>query len=368
MRTEAARSTSSREPDGPAIETRGLVKVFGDNRAVDGIDLRVPAGTLYGVLGPNGAGKTTAVKMLATLLRPDGGEARVFGHDVVREADAVRTRVSLTGQYASVDEDLTGTENLVLLARLLGHSKPAARKRAGLLLESFGLTDAAGRQVKQYSGGMRRRIDIAASILNTPDLLFLDEPTTGLDPRSRNQVWDIVRAVVAQGTTVLLTTQYLDEADQLAGRIAVIDHGRVIAEGTPGQLKSSVGAGSVHLRLRDAGQREEARRVLSQTLAAQVQPESDPVALTARVQGGGTERGAAEQAALALAELSRSGITVDHFSLGQPSLDEVFLALTDRPAHDEQPENGRAGHGSPLNTPSQKGRSRNGQAAEEATP
>lgn len=216
-----------------AIETNGLLKVFGDNRAVDGIDLAVPAGTVYGVLGPNGAGKTTAVRMLATLLRPDGGEARVFGKDVVRDADAVRARVSLTGQYASVDEDLTGAENLILLGRLLGHRKPAARDRAAQLLAAFGLTEAAGRQVKKYSGGMRRRIDIAASILNTPDLLFLDEPTTGLDPRSRNQVWDIVRAVVAQGTTVLLTTQYLDEADRLASRIAVIDHGKVIAEGTP---------------------------------------------------------------------------------------------------------------------------------------
>ncbi len=237
---------------GLAIETSGLVKTFGKTRAVDGIDLAVPVGAVYGVLGPNGAGKTTAVRVLATLLRPDGGEARVFGHDVLREADAVRSRVSLTGQYASVDEDLTGTENLVLLARLLGHRKPAARDRAAQLLDAFGLTEAAGRQVKNYSGGMRRRIDIAASILNTPDLLFLDEPTTGLDPRSRNQVWDIIRAVVAHGTTVLLTTQYLDEADRLAGRIAVIDHGKVIAEGTPGQLKSSVGAGTVHLRLRDA--------------------------------------------------------------------------------------------------------------------
>lgn len=328
--------TDTKDADVPAVETSGLVKVFGDNRAVDGIDLRVPAGSVYGVLGPNGAGKTTAVKVLATLLRPDGGQARVFGHDVVREPAAVRARVSLTGQYASVDEDLTGTENLVLLARLLGHSKPAARTRAARLLDAFGLADAARRQVKQYSGGMRRRIDIAASILSTPDLLFLDEPTTGLDPRSRNQVWDIVRAVVALGTTVLLTTQYLDEADQLADRIAVIDHGRVIAEGTPGQLKSSVGAGSVHLRLRDAGQRTEAHQVLSRALVAQVQLESDPVALTARVPGDGTEAGAAEQAAQALAELTRSGITVDHFSLGQPSLDEVFLALTDHPAHDAE--------------------------------
>ncbi|MFF0507614.1 ATP-binding cassette domain-containing protein [Streptomyces fimicarius] len=313
-----------------AIETTGLVKVFGDNRAVDGIDLAVPTGTVYGVLGPNGAGKTTAVRMLATLLRPDGGTARVFGKDVVKDADAVRSRVSLTGQYASVDEDLTGSENLVLLGRLLGHSKPASRDRAAQLLDGFGLSEAAGKQVKNYSGGMRRRINIAASILNTPDVLFLDEPTTGLDPRSRNQVWDIVRAVVALGTTVLLTTQYLDEADQLASRIAVIDHGKVIAEGTKGELKASVGAGTVHLRLRDAGQRAEAQQVLALALNAEVQLDADPVALTARVDGQRTEQGAAEQAGRALAELARSGITVDNFSLGQPSLDEVFLALTDK--------------------------------------
>ncbi|GHH91301.1 ATP-binding cassette domain-containing protein [Streptomyces capillispiralis] len=318
----------STQPSGLAIETAGLVKTFGETRAVDGVDLAVPAGTVYGVLGPNGAGKTTTVKMLATLLRPDGGEAHVFGHDIVREADEVRGRVSLTGQYASVDEDLTGSENLVLLARLLGHRKPAARGRAAQLLEAFGLTDAAGKQVKHYSGGMRRRIDIAASILNTPDLLFLDEPTTGLDPRSRNQVWDIVRAVVAQGTTVLLTTQYLDEADQLASRIAVIDRGRVIAEGTKGELKASVGAGSVHLRLRDPRQRPLAADLLRRALDAQVQQEADPVALTARLTAAASDGTAAEQAARALTELARGGVTVDNFSLGQPSLDEVFLALT----------------------------------------
>ncbi|GAA4091483.1 ATP-binding cassette domain-containing protein [Nonomuraea soli] len=310
-----------------AIETSGLVKTFGGNRAVDDLDLAVPAGTVYGVLGPNGAGKTTAVRMLATLLRPDGGQARVFGHDVVREADAVRGRVSLTGQYASVDEDMTGVENLILLGRLLGHGKAAARARAEQLLDAFGLTEAAGRQVKHYSGGMRRRVDIAASILNTPDLLFLDEPTTGLDPRARSQVWDIVRIVVAHGTTVLLTTQYLDEADHLASRIAVIDHGKVIAEGTPGQLKSSIGSGSVHVRLREAHQREQAEQVIASALATTVVLEADPVALTARLTAG-QDAVAAEQAARALSELAAAGIVVDEFSLGQPSLDEVFLALT----------------------------------------
>jgi len=305
----------------PAIETTDLIKTFGDNRAVDGVDLTVAPGTVYGLLGPNGAGKTTVVRMLATLARPDGGTARVFGHDVVRDAAAVRSRVSLTGQYASVDEDLTGAENLVLLARLLGHRKPAARDRAAQLLDAFGLSEAAGRQVKKYSGGMRRRLDIAASILNTPDLLFLDEPTTGLDPRSRNQVWDIVRVVVANGTTVLLTTQYLDEADRLAARIAVIDHGRVIAEGTPGQLKSSIGAGTVHVRLRDAAQRPAAADLLARALGTEVRAEADPLALTARA-------GDAEPASRALAALAGAGIIVDDFSLGQPSLDEVFMALT----------------------------------------
>ena len=316
---------------GLAIEASGLVRTFGATRALDGIDLAVPAGTVYGLLGPNGAGKTTAVRVLATLLRPNGGEARVFGHDVVREADAVRGKVSLTGQYASVDEDLTGMENLTLLGRLLGHRKPAARDRAAQLLAAFGLTDAADRQVKRYSGGMRRRLDIAASILNTPELLFLDEPTSGLDPRSRSQVWEIVRAVVAHGTTVLLTTQYLDEADRLAGRIAVVDHGKVIAEGTTGELKSSVGTGTVHVRLRDPRQRPEAERVLAAALGAPVQADADPVALTARVGDDGSLQ-ASERAARALAELAAAGIVVDDFSLGQPSLDEVFLVLTDRPA------------------------------------
>jgi ABC-2 type transport system ATP-binding protein len=225
-----------------AIETQGLVKRFGEKTAVDGIDLAVPAGTVYGVLGPNGAGKTTTIRMLATLLRPDGGSARVLGHDVVADAAAVRGCVSLTGQFASVDEELTGRENLTLIGRLLGFARRRAQSRADELLDAFGLTQSATALVKTYSGGMRRRLDIAASIVVTPELLFLDEPTTGLDPRSRNQVWDIVRLLVASGTTVLLTTQYLDEADQLADRLAIIDHGRVVAVGTPAELKDRVGA------------------------------------------------------------------------------------------------------------------------------
>ena len=315
-----------------AIEASGLVKTFGDTRAVDGVDLAVPESSVYGLLGPNGAGKTTAIRMLATLLRPDSGTARVLGYDVVREADAVRSRVSLTGQFASVDEDLTGLENIVLIARLLGYSRKRSRERASDLLDAFDLTGAADRQVKKYSGGMRRRLDIAASIVVTPDLMFLDEPTTGLDPRSRNQVWDIVRALVAGGTTVLLTTQYLDEADQLADRIAVVDHGRVIAEGTPGELKASVGSGALHVRLRDPEDRADAERVLSQVLGVSVRLESDPAALSARVTDP-------ERVAHALAELSRSGVALTDFSLGQPSLDEVFLALTGRPAeHDDDTE------------------------------
>ena len=310
-----------------AIEARGLVKSFGETRAVDGVDLAVRAGSVYGVLGPNGAGKTTAIRMLATLLRPDAGSARVLGRDIVTEAGAVRSLVSLTGQLASVDEELTGRENLVLLGRLLGLGRARAKARAGELLEAFGLADAAGRLVKHYSAGMRRRLDIAASIVVTPQLMFLDEPTTGLDPRSRNQVWDIVRALAAEGTTILLCTQYLDEADQLADGIAVIDNGKAIAEGTPGQLKASIGSAALHVRLLDPEQRPGAERVLRQELDA-VRLEPDPAALSAPCAD-------ADRAAAAVAELSRSGVRVAGFSLGQPSLDEVFLALTGHPAEED---------------------------------
>ena len=310
-----------------AIEASGLVKTFGSVRAVNGVDLAVRTGSVYGVLGPNGAGKTTTIRMLATLLRPDAGSGRVLGHDIVGEAHAVRGLVSLTGQLASVDEDLTGRENLILIGRLLGLKRPHAKARAGELLEAFGLAEAAGRVVKHYSGGMRRRLDIAASIVVTPELMFLDEPTTGLDPRSRNQVWDIIRTFAAGGTTILLCTQYLDEADQLADGIAVIDHGKVIAEGTPGQLKASVGSGALHVRLLDPEQRPEAERVLARELGS-VHLEHDPAALTASCPD-------ADRAAEAVAELARSSIGIAAFSLGQPSLDEVFLALTGHPAEEE---------------------------------
>jgi daunorubicin/doxorubicin transport system ATP-binding protein len=313
-----------------AVEASGLVKSFGDVRAVDGVDLAVRAGSVYGVLGPNGAGKTTTIRMLATLLRPDAGSARVLGHDIVSEDDSVRALVSLTGQMASVDEDLTGRENLILLGRLLGLKRAAAKARAGELLEAFGIADAAGRLVKHYSGGMRRRLDIAASIVVTPQVMFLDEPTTGLDPRSRNQVWDIIRALAAGGTTILLCTQYLDEADQLADGIAVIDHGKVIAEGTPAQLKASVGSGALHVRLIDPEQRPEAERILAQELGS-VHLEPDPAALSVPCPD-------AERAAVAVAELARSGVRIAQFTLGQPSLDEVFLALTGRPAEEQTPE------------------------------
>jgi len=309
-----------------AIEATGLVKAFGTVRAVDGVDLAVRSGSVYGVLGPNGAGKTTAIRMLATLLIPDSGSARVLGYDIVREADKVRSVVSLTGQLASVDEDLTGQENLVLIARLLGLKRARASARAAELLEAFGLADAAGRLVKKFSGGMRRRLDVAASIVVTPQLMFLDEPTTGLDPRSRNQVWDIIRALVDGGTTILLCTQYLDEADQLADGIAVIDRGKVIAEGTPAQLKASVGRGALHVRLLDSDQRPEAERVLAHELGT-VHLEADPAALSASCAD-------ADRAAEAVAALSRSDVRVAGFSLGQPSLDEVFLALTGHPAEE----------------------------------
>jgi ABC-2 type transport system ATP-binding protein len=302
-----------------AIEATGLRKSYGRTRAVDGVDLTVRRGSVYGVLGPNGAGKTTTIRMLATLTRPDGGHARVLGHDIVAESEAVRALVSLTGQLASVDEDLTGSENLVLLGRLLGLRWRAARSRAAELLAAFGLSAASDRLAKTYSGGMRRRLDIAASLVITPELMFLDEPTTGLDPRSRNQVWEIIRTLAAGGTTILLCTQYLEEADSLADGLAVIDAGRVIAEGTPAQLKASVGASALHVRLADPDQREAAERVLSRVLGAAARG-SDALSLSAPCDG--------DSGAAAVGQLAAAGVRIADFSVDSPSLDEVFLALT----------------------------------------
>ena len=325
-------------PDGVlAIEAERLVKRFGGKRALAGVDLMVAAGTVYGLLGPNGAGKTTTVRILATLLAVDSGRARVVGHDVTAEPRLVRRAISLAGQAATVDEDLTGRENLVFLGRLAGLSRAAAKARAAELLAVFGLEEAAARQAKVYSGGMRRRLDLAASLTVAAQVYFLDEPTTGLDPASRAQVHQIIRSLAAAGATVLLTTQYLEEADHLASRIAVIDHGTVIAEGTPGQLKAAAGPGTLRIRLAHTAQRPRARRALAGLLRTPVQDGADPVLLTAPVPGalsGGQP--ASERAAAAVTGLSRAGITIGEFALGQPSLDEVFLALTAQPATSTQ--------------------------------
>ncbi|GAB6937442.1 ATP-binding cassette domain-containing protein [Isoptericola variabilis] len=322
-----------------AIEAEGLVKTFGDNRAVDGVDLEVATGTVYGVLGPNGAGKTTTIRMLATLLRPDAGRASVFGHDVAREPFIVRQLIGVTGQYASVDETLSATENLLLFCRLNGLKGAAATRRTRDLLEEFSLTDAAARPLKNFSGGMRRRLDLAASLIAQPPLLFLDEPTTGLDPRTRAQMWDTIRRLVATGSTVLLTTQYLDEADQLADRIAVIDRGHVVAEGTGDELKSSVGQQSLQLALVRSDDAPAAQAAVQDVLgvAATVSPEARrltvPVADPARVTD-------------LLVRLRGAGVDLDGLSMDKPTLDEVFLTLTGHDATDQSTTD-RAGSGSP---------------------
>jgi len=312
---------NNNESMAPAIQARGLVKKFGDLRAVDGIDLDVPRGMIFAILGPNGAGKTTLMRMLATLAQPDDGSASVMGHDLASAPRQVRGEIAMTGQFASLDEDLTGRENLVMLARLWGFRGRAARERAEKLLASFDLSDAAGKQVKDYSGGMRRRLDIAASLVVTPGVLFLDEPTTGLDPVARKSVWRMIRALAGSGVTILLTTQYLDEADQLAARIAVIDHGKKIAEGTPRELKVATGSGFLHVAVADLARLEEAATILEGRLGASVQrsAEGATLAVVARTPG---------EANAALGALIEAGIELSDFSMGSPSLDEVFFSLT----------------------------------------
>jgi ABC-2 type transport system ATP-binding protein len=330
-RLEPVRRSQARPASGLAIEAERLEKRFGGRPALAGVDLAVPAGTVYGLLGPNGAGKTTTVRILATLLAADGGRARVAGHDVSAEPRSVRRAVALAGQSATVDEDLTGQENLVFLGRLAGLPRAAAKARAAGLLAAFGLEEAAARPAKAYSGGMRRRLDLAASLIARAEVYFLDEPTTGLDPASRAQVHQIIRTLAADGATVLLTTQYLDEADQLASRIAVIDHGTVIAEGTPGQLKAAAGPGTLRIRLADPAQRPLARRTLARLLHAPVHDQADPVLLTATLRAARSGQPPTEQAATAVTGLGQAGIAVGEFAFGQPSLDEVFLALTAQP-------------------------------------
>jgi ABC-2 type transport system ATP-binding protein len=312
-----------------AVAAEGLRKRYGTTTALDGFDLTVREGTVCGLLGPNGAGKTTAVRILATLLRPDGGRAEVAGFDVARQAAQVRHRIGLVGQHTAVDEVLSGRQNLVMFGRLYHLGAAAARRRADQLLGRFGLSDAAGKPAGQYSGGMRRRLDLAVGLVLAPGVLFLDEPTSGLDPRARNEVWEAVRALVAGGTTVLLTTQYLDEADQLAGQISVIDHGRVIADGSPEQLKSRIGGDRIDVVVRDAGELAAAAAAVGRAAGAEAEVDRD----TRRVSAPVRDRVAA------LTEVVRAlddaGVAAEDIALRRPTLDEVFLRLTGRHTDEE---------------------------------
>jgi len=324
--TEPPATLHRMDPQSPAICTEGLVKRYGKTTALAGLDLAVPPGIVQGVLGPNGAGKTTLVRILATLLRPDAGRAQVCGFDVTGQPDKVRKLITLTGQFAAVDEDLTGRENLLLIARLLELSRKAARRRADELLERFGLAEAGGRLAKTYSGGMRRRLDLAMGLVGEPQVLFLDEPTTGLDPRARGDVWDMVRDLVAAGTTVLLTTQDLDEADRLASRIAVIDRGRVIDSGTPAELKAKVGGQSLDVRPAEPGELAKVGAIVAEVAGAGAgEPNERDGVISAPLAPGvsGTEALAAVSH-----RLSQAGIDVTELGLRLASLDEVFLTLT----------------------------------------
>ena len=314
-----------------AIEAEGLVKRFSKTLAVDGVDLAVRPGMVLGLLGPNGAGKTTVVRMLATLLQPEAGYARVCGADVVRQPERVRELIGLTGQYAAVDEDLTGFENLLLIGRLLEIPRAEAKRRSGELLERFDLADAGGRSVKTYSGGMRRRLDLAASLVQRPQVLFLDEPTTGLDPRSRGEVWAMIRTLVAEGTTVLLTTQYLDEADRLASEIAVIDHGRVIATGTAAELKAKVGRQTLDVRPADPADLDLVAGIVTTAVGrAPARTEEDPGLLSVPVDD-------AQALPAVVSALQDEQVEVIELALRLASLDEVFMALTGHAAAEDTP-------------------------------
>ncbi|MEN1966639.1 ATP-binding cassette domain-containing protein [Lentibacillus sp. N15] len=311
-----------------AVEAQGLIKTFGDHRAVDGVDLTVRAGEIYGVLGPNGAGKTTTIRMLATLLKADAGTAKIFGHDVQKEPQLVRQLIGVTGQYASVDESLSATENLVIFSRLLGFGRNEAKRKAVELLEEFGLTEAAKRPLKNFSGGMRRRLDLAASLIAKPPLIFLDEPTTGLDPRTRNQMWDTIRRLINEGSTVLLTTQYLQEADELADRIAVIDQGKVVAEGTVDELKESVGTSTLHVTIKDENKMQKACSIVRHVLHVQTAVSAEGAKITAPLAD-------ADRVTDLLIKLREAGIQLAALSVQKPTLDEVFLSITGQDARSQ---------------------------------
>ena len=319
--------SSPESPSGAAVSVKGLVKSYGSVRALVGVDLEVAPGTVLGLLGPNGAGKTTIIRILTTLLRPDAGTAEVAGLDVVRDAATLRERIGLAGQYAAVDENLTGLENLTMVGRLYGETRAVAKRRGNELLERFDLLDAAGRAAKTYSGGMRRRLDLAAALVAKPPVLFLDEPTTGIDPRSRLQLWETIEGLVAEGTTVLLTTQYLDEADRLATEIAVIDHGRVLAGGTPDELKDRVGGERLEIRLDDASYAQRAVSALSPLCDEPPTVTGDLVTVGVRARGGAIVD--------AVRRLDEAQVGVEDIALRRPTLDDVFLALTGHAAESD---------------------------------
>lgn len=302
-----------------AVEIEGLTKIFGTQTAVDNVSFNIKRGEVFGLLGPNGAGKTTTLRMMTTLLKPTSGTIQIFGHDVKKEPQVVRSLFGLTGQYASVDEDISARENLMIFSRLNGLSRREAKERTEELLNEFSLVASADKAISNFSGGMRRRLDLAISLISRPALIFLDEPTTGLDPRTRTQMWDTIRELVAEGSTIVLTTQYLEEADELADRIALIDHGKLVSLGTPAELKAQVGGAKLRLEMTDAQQAEQAKRIVTDALHEEVNVANNTVTAPLRD---------TNQVAGILSQLTVAGLTMTNMAVEQPSMDDVFFALT----------------------------------------